>query len=98
MPKAIEYLSQARGDFDESFDWYCDRSPGAAIGFAAAVDEALGRIVADPGRFPSTFGACSYCPLQRYPFRLVFREEADRIVVVAVAHAKRRPDYWHSRT
>jgi plasmid stabilization system protein ParE len=98
MAKAIEYLAGARADFDESFDWYRERSVGAAVGFAAAVEEAMDRIMADPGRFPSTHAGCRYCTLRRYPFRLVFRDEADRLVVVAVAHAKRRPGYWHGRT
>lgn len=63
MAKAIEYLGGARVDFDESFDWYAKRSVGAAIGFASAVDEAIDKIVVDPGRFPSTFGGCRYCSL-----------------------------------
>ena len=36
MAQAIEYLADARVDFDDSFDWYAERSAGAAIGFAAA--------------------------------------------------------------
>ena len=97
MAKAIEYLTDARADFDESFDWYRARSAGAAIGFASAVEEAMDKIVADPDRFPSTHGGCRYCTLKRYPFRLVFRDEADRLLVVAIAHAKRRPGYWRGR-
>ena len=97
MAKPIEYLSGARIDFDESFDWYAERSVGAAIGFASAVDEALDNILNDSGRFPLTHGGCDYCGLKRYPFRIVFRDEPDRLVVVAIAHAKRRPGYWHGR-
>lgn len=97
MAKPIEYLGGARADFDESFDWYAKRSVGAAIGFASAADEAIDRIVADPGRFPFTFGGCRYCSVNRYPFRIVFRDEPNRLVVVAIAHAKRRPGYWHGR-
>jgi plasmid stabilization system protein ParE len=73
MAKTIEYLAGARADFDESFDWYRERSVGAAIGFASAVEEALDSIIADAGRFPSTHAGCRFCTLKRYPFRLVFR-------------------------
>ena len=97
MAKAIEYLAGARADFDESFDWYGERSVGAAIGFASAVEEALDLILADAGRFPSTHAGCRFCALKRYPFRLVFRDETDRLVVIAIAHAKRRPGYWRGR-
>ena len=98
MAKAIEYLAGARADFDESFDWYRVRSVGAAIGFASAVEEAMDKIVADPGRFPSTHGGCRYCTLKHYPFRLVFRDETDRLLVVAIAHAKRCAGYWRGCT
>jgi len=97
MAKPIEYLQGARADFDESFNWYAERSAGAAIGFASAVDDALELIVTDPNRFPSIHGGCAYCALKRYPYRVVFRDEPGRIVVVAIAHAKRRPGYWRAR-
>ncbi len=98
MAIEIEYHADARFDFDDSFNWYADHSVGAAIGFASAVDDAMATIAADPGRFPPTFGGCRYCSLQRFPFRIVFREESGRVVVFAIAHAKRRPGYWHDRT
>jgi plasmid stabilization system protein ParE len=97
MIRDVEYLDAARTDFDASFDWYKNRSAIAAIGFALAVDEAISKIVAEPHRFPSTLGECRYCSLRRYPFRIVFRDEPGRVVVVAVAHAKRRPGFWHDR-
>ncbi len=98
MARTIEFLRGARVDFDESFDWYAQRSVGAAIGFTSAVDDAIEKVVADPGRFPSTQGGCQYCSLSRYPFRVVFRVEPQQLTVVAIAHAKRRPGYWRDRT
>ena len=98
MAKPIEYLDGARIDFDELFDWYAQQSAGAAIGFASAVDDALGTILKDPGRFPQTHGGCTYGALKRYPFRIVFRNEPQRLIIVAIAHAKRRPGYWYGRT
>ena len=35
--------------------------------------------------------------LRRFPFSLIYSEEADEILVVAVAHQRRRPDYWRGR-
>lgn len=97
MAKPLEFLDGARVDFDESFNWYAARSAGAAIGFAAAVDEAIEKIEANPARFPPTRSGCRYCPLARYPFRVVFLDQVHRLVVVAIAHAKRRPRYWRGR-
>jgi toxin ParE1/3/4 len=98
MAKPVEYHEDARLDFDESVDYYRQRSTGAALGFTAAVDEAIDQILANPGRFPAIHGGCRYCALKGYPFRIIFRDEPNRLVIVAIAHAKRRPDYWRGRT
>ena len=97
MARTVEYLRAARTDFDESFDWYAERSVGAAIGFAAAVDDAICMILDHPERFPQSHGGCGYCALKRFPFRIVFRVEASRLVIIAIAHAKREPGYWQRR-
>jgi plasmid stabilization system protein ParE len=94
----IDYLSGARQDFDESFDWYAERSAQSAVRFAAAVDAALDRIAANPTQFASPDGVHRECPVKKFPFRVVYRLVDDRVLVVAIAHAKRRPGYWRRRT
>ncbi|HIP58812.1 MAG TPA: hypothetical protein EYH01_00115 [Campylobacterales bacterium] len=37
------------------------------------------------------------CLVNRFPFGLVYRIEGDTIVIVAVMHLSRKPDYWYSR-
>ena len=97
MAISLEFYSEAREEFDHTFDWYAARSHGAAIGFASAVEAALDKILGDPKRFAKTYVNCRYCALQRYPFCIVYYLHENRITVVAVAHAKRRPGYWRSR-
>lgn len=93
----VEYLFDARRDFDESFDWYADRSMRAAVRFAAAVEAALARISADPTQFSSRDGVHRECSVKKFPFRIVYRLVDHRVLVVAVVHAKRRPGFWHKR-
>lgn len=35
--------------------------------------------------------------VRRFPYRVVFLEMESEILVVAVAHERRRPGYWRSR-
>lgn len=93
----VDYLPGARCDFDESFDWYAERSPQAAARFANAIDDALSAAAEDPERFAAIDQRHRECPVRRFPFRIVYRVAVDRILVVAVAHAKRRPGYWKHR-
>jgi plasmid stabilization system protein ParE len=93
----VDYLPAARRDFDESFDWYAGQSAEAAIRFANAIDAALVAIASAPLRFVAVDDQHRECPVRRFPFRIVYRIIESRVIVVAVAHAKRRPEFWKDR-
>jgi plasmid stabilization system protein ParE len=93
----VDFVPEARLDFHESFDWYSERSKIAASRFSNAVDAALDRIAAKPDQFAAIDSGHRECLVKRFPFRIVYRIEPHRILVVAVAHAKRRPRYWTDR-
>lgn len=61
----VDYLPEARIDFDESFDWYAERSTQAAVRFANAVDAALSAIATSPERFASVDEVHQECPVKR---------------------------------
>ena len=93
----VDYLPGARRDFDDSFDWYVKRSVEAAVRFADAIDSALTAVAANPARFAAVDDLHRECPVRRFPFRIVYRVAENRVLVVAIAHAKRRPGYWRDR-
>jgi plasmid stabilization system protein ParE len=97
MLTPIEFDSEAREEFDEAINWYAIRSPAAAAGLAAEVDAAVEKIARDPLRFAKTYAGCQYCLLDRYPYSVIYYHKDERVTVVAVAHAKRRPGYWKLR-
>ncbi|MEN6452064.1 MAG: type II toxin-antitoxin system RelE/ParE family toxin [Thermoguttaceae bacterium] len=93
----VDFLPDARRDFDESFDWYAARSLQASTRFTDAVDAALSTVADNPERFAAADGIHRECPIRRFPFRVVYRILGSRVLVVAIAHAKRRPGYWRGR-
>jgi plasmid stabilization system protein ParE len=97
MATSVEFGPAARSEFDEAFDWYARRSHGAAIAFASEVDTAIEKIAADPERFAGTHAGCRYCAIPRFPYCVIYHHTRSKIVVVAIAHAKRRPGYWRPR-
>jgi toxin ParE1/3/4 len=36
--------------------------------------------------------------VRRFPYSVIYREEDDRMYVLAIAHHRRRPDYWRERS
>jgi plasmid stabilization system protein ParE len=89
-PQAI---AEARG----ARRWYEDRNPEAAEAFMTELDLAITRIEETPRRWPLYLADTRRYLLRRFPFFVVFREVDDRVQIVAIAHAKRRPGYWLGR-
>ncbi|APZ94560.1 type II toxin-antitoxin system RelE/ParE family toxin [Fuerstiella marisgermanici] len=93
----IVLCSAAEIDYTESLTWYAEHSTDAANDFDAEFDRALAQIVADPHRFPMCDARHHYFLLRRYPFRIIYRTVQKDIVVIALAHSSRAPDYWADR-
>jgi plasmid stabilization system protein ParE len=97
MAASIEFSPDARTEFDDAFDWYAERSTKAATGFADEVNRVINLIAADPQRHARTYTDCQLCRLIRYPWCIIYRDENETVLIVAIAHTKRRPGYWHDR-
>ena len=97
MARSVDFDVAARAEFNNAFDWYAQRSLGAAIGFASEVDVAVELIVSDPDRFPGSYAGCQYCALHHYPYLVIYYWTQDKVVIVAIAHAKRSPGFWRDR-
>ena len=92
------FLPGAREDYRDAYAWYHERGEHLAESFESAIDQALMRIAEAPERF-GRYDARHRCfLLRRFPYSIVYRvEEADRVIVVAVAHHRRQPGYWQDR-
>jgi plasmid stabilization system protein ParE len=95
--KPVEYLPGARLDVEDSAAWYEDQEPGIGEKFHAAVQLAEQKVRRSPLQGAPHRRNTRKWRVARFPHNLIYREEPDRIVVVAVAHSKRREDYWDYR-
>jgi len=88
---------EARAELREARRWYYERSPLSATAFAHAIDNAVSRIAQSPALYPLAQYGTRKLVLPRFPFNIFYRVLEAEIVIVAVAHQKRRPGYWSSR-
>lgn len=95
--KPVELHPKAVVEAEEATAWYFDRNERVALQFVQELDAALSRIAEAPHRWPPYLFGTRRIRLTRFPFLLPYREDALRIIVVAVAHAKRKPGYWNAR-
>ena len=94
----VTFHSGAFEDARNAWEWYRKKSASAADGFWAELERAVSLLALSPSRWPRhTQGTRRYV-MHRYPFCIVYRVLADDLVhVIAVAHGRRRPDYWRKR-
>jgi toxin ParE1/3/4 len=95
--KPVEHHPGALLDIEESAVWYEERQPGLGDRFHSAVQFAEHTVQQHPLRGAPGRWNTRRLRLKIFPHSLVYREELHRIVIVAVAHAKRQEDYWQDR-
>jgi plasmid stabilization system protein ParE len=93
----LEYLEEALEEAAEAARWYAERSPVAAAAFADELQTAAESIQRNPHTWPRFAHQTRRFLLKHFPYSVVYSVKPDRIVIIAVAHAHRRPGYWKDR-
>jgi plasmid stabilization system protein ParE len=77
--------------------WYRERSEIAAAAFVAELDRAVEQISNNPERWPRHGHDTRRFVLRRFPFSVIYRIASAEAEIIAVAHGRRRPNYWKGR-
>lgn len=93
----LRYLSVALRELEEAIQYYEDADPGLGLRFYSEVRNAIERIKRFPEAWQPISKRTRQCRTKVFPFGIIYSIRGDEIVVVAVAHLKRRPGYWKDR-
>jgi toxin ParE2 len=93
----IRFLEAARDDLGEAIRYYEAQRPGLGAEFRDEVRSTLERIERFPEAWRSLSQNTRRCRTHRFPYGIIYQVRPDEILVVAVAHLHRRPDYWKGR-
>ena len=80
--------------------WYDERRAGLGDELVEEISALSQRIAASPTTYAAWPGLSRPASpirralVDRFPYALAFEVQAERIFILAVAHAKRRPLYW----
>lgn len=96
--KPVIVHTEAIEELDAAVAYYEDQKAGLGLDFLVEVEQALGKIQQNPnlGSVYKVTGLRRHV-IQRFPFLVFYAELEECIWVVAIAHGKRRPDYWRRR-
>ncbi len=97
IPRKIRFHGAARRELRKAVDRYDERLPGLGEEFAAAIEHSVGLIASHPGLGTPHMRRTRRVQIRRFPYSLVYAERDEFLIVIAVAHHRRRPDYWLRR-
>jgi plasmid stabilization system protein ParE len=95
--KRIRIHSQAQQEIDQAFEWYFKRSPKAADQFLTEIGASFTQIALHPQLYPLYTEHTQRRVLTKFPYSVIFQEKDEIILILVIAHAKRRPGYWRHR-
>ena len=95
--KPAVFLAEAETEFAEAAIFYESQSPGLGNDFIAEVERSVDEISRHPELGASYFEDTRRIFVRRFPFRVVYQERTERILIFAVAHQRRKPGYWRDR-
>ncbi len=93
----VRFLHVAEIELDEAIRWYETQAPRLGDAFLFEVLSAAKRIAHYPDAWHSLDEGVRRCRLSRFPYGLIYAVEGGNILVLAVAHLHREPDYWRDR-
>jgi len=90
----IIFTKYAKLELEDAVRYYELEYSGLGKRFKQEVKMAALRIVEYPQAWSIERGDIRKCFLHKFPYKLLYSIEKNHILVIAVAHQHRKPDYW----
>ena len=95
--KRVRLLQPAEREMLDAACYYQSQSKVLSVEFLEKVGSAFHDIAMNPERCPVICHEIRRRRVYRFPYAVLYRIESAEIIVVAVAHLRRRPEYWTER-
>lgn len=93
----VAFLQEAQAELDDAFSWYEEQAVGLGYEFLDELDQTLRLIATFPEFHPLVDKTLRRCLVNRFPYGVFYGAVDDSIIVVAIAHLRRKPSYWNHR-
>ncbi|MDX2206132.1 MAG: type II toxin-antitoxin system RelE/ParE family toxin [Gemmatimonadales bacterium] len=87
----------AERELVDASEFYEARAQGLGSRFLDAAEQAVRLLVTHPELGTPLSRTTRRIAVHRFPYVVVYRPEADHLFIVAIAHNRRRPNYWTAR-
>jgi toxin ParE1/3/4 len=94
---SVKFYEAAEEEMIHAVGYYEAQQQKLGRRFLAAVQDSINRIVINPEAYSPVYPGIRRCIVKSFPFGIIFRQEKEKIIIVAVMHLHRDPDYWKER-
>ncbi len=84
-------------EYSEAVQYYLQQQKDLAQSFINAIENTIYRIRESPNRYPIIDDDIRRCLTQKFPYAILYSVEKDYILIIAIMHCSREPNYWQSR-
>ena len=95
--RAVVLSADAELEARAAFSWYVERNRDVALQLEAELTQTIESLQEAPFLGAEIGDGLRRVLLRHFPYGLIYSLEADRLVIVAVMHLRRRPEYWKGR-
>jgi plasmid stabilization system protein ParE len=93
----VRLLVPAQAELDEAIAWYAEQAPGLGDAFFIETLKAIQLVEQHPQAWHPLATNIRRCRLRRFPYSVVYTQDGADILVLAIAHQHRKPNYWKTR-
>jgi len=95
--KPYAFHPEAEAEFMAALGRYASVGEGLGRRFYEAIHGLLAEVSAAPERYPYVRRPVRRHFGKAFPYAIIYADRDDAVVVLAVAHFRRRPGYWRGR-
>lgn len=93
----VRFLLPARRELREAVHYYNAQHKGLGEAFRDEAWETIERIKKFPEAWHPLSASLRRCQMHRFPYGLIYQPTQKEVLIIAVAHLHRQPEYWRSR-
>ncbi|MCE5228201.1 type II toxin-antitoxin system RelE/ParE family toxin [bacterium] len=93
----MRILKSAANEARTALNYYRTKSPDLALAFASELDNSFSLITRNPMAFPAYASDVRKFTMHGFPFNIIYTLRDSEILILAIAHQRRKPDYWKNR-
>ena len=93
-----EFHAEALEEYRQAVAWYNQRESHLGLQFVNAVEDTIQRVLEAPRRWRIIEEDIRRCLTHVFPYAILYTIEPEFLLIVAVMHCSREPNYWKHRS